>query len=181
MLLTDPTLTETYPIPEDSADPLHVTFGAWPPREDNMIRSKWPVVYKPDEKLDPIRDMDAFMKQAGIGYDVMRACVRWGVRDWTGGGIESFATSVTIDGKEYTALTEDSIDVLVRSGLLGAVAMRAALFNFLSETERKKSAWRSSSITSTNPTLAENAGQECRNGVGSSGSTERSSMAARMT
>ena len=175
--LMHPDLTEKIRVPEEGPEQLLVEVGYWPPREDVRIRAKIPSLSTPDKKLDPIADMEAYVHQAGLDFDVLRDAVRWGVRGWEGATLEAVTVGTLIDDRKHLMLSPESIEALYHSRLLVVVGMKAILFNLLSEEERGKSGWRSSSSTSTNPTPAEPAGPESRNGVESSGLTARSSPA----
>jgi len=138
-LAVHPDATEKARIPSD--DGPEFTFGFWPPLPEIEIRAKLPVLSKPD--VDPATNPDEFVAQSGISWELCRDAVRWSVRGWTEeGGIPAKVETVKIDGRDHQVLSDESIGVLRRAGLLVPVALRAIVMNVL--TEEKKRAFEKS-------------------------------------
>jgi len=135
-LAVHPDATEKHQIPEGTGPVFE--FGFWPPLPEIQIRSRLPVLTKPE--ADPALSPDEFVIQSGLTWELCRDAVKWGVRGWVeDGGIPSSVEMVKMDGREYAALSDESIGVLRRSGLLVTVAMRAIVFNVMTEEKKRAS------------------------------------------
>jgi len=145
-LAVHPDATEKARIPDE--DGPEFVFGFWPPLPEIEIRAKIPILSKP--AVDPSVDPDAFVSQSGMSWELCRDAVRWSVRGWTeDGGIPAKFETVKLDGREHQVLSDESIGVLRRSGLLVAVALRAIVVNVLTE-EKKREFGKSSDSGSKN-------------------------------
>lgn len=133
-LAVHPSATEKVRVPED--DGPEFEFGFWPPLPEIEIRSKMPALTKPD--VDPVADPEKFIAQSGMSWDLCRLAVKWSVRGWSEeGGIAAKLETVKVDGREHTVLSDESIEVLRRAGILVPVALRAIVMNLLTEEKKR--------------------------------------------
>lgn len=149
--LTNPDHTEESRLPDEDGAPTFVV-GFFPPQQDVAIRARLPVLSKPDEAIDPVKDQDEFIRHSGMQLEAYREAARWGCRGWRGApaGFEAKTETIRLGGRDHTALTYASVDLLYANGLLGLVAMRAIAFNILSAEQQE--ALKKSSLE-TSPTL----------------------------
>ena len=133
---------------------LAFVFGFWPPREDLRLRALLPISSISKPAADPVADQDGYIKQAGLDWDVLREAVRWGVRGWSGAGVEAKTEKVTIDGREHVALSMESIEALYHGKLLASVALRSVVFILLTDDQKKTSGSPSNSTSSQSATPA---------------------------
>lgn len=141
-LAQHPDATERHRIPAE--DGPEFELGFWPPLPEIEIRARIPVIDKPE--VDASVDPEAFIEQAGLTWELCRDAARWSVRGWTDeGSLPPKFDEVEMDGRKYRVLSDESVGVLRRSGLLLPVAMKAIVLNLL--TEQKKRAFVKSSAS----------------------------------
>ena len=137
-----PDMTTEVRIPDEDGAPVF-TLGFWPPLVAERLGALIAFVRKPRD-LDPIADLPAFVKASGLELAAFQDMVRYGVRGWTGwGDLKAVLVPETFDGREHKRLTEDGVVALHANKLLVAVALKAMLFNILTEEEKKTSDWQS--------------------------------------
>src|SRR5690242_86586 len=115
-LAVNPTATTKKPVPEEGG--LEIEFGFWPPLIDVQIRPR-------------IGTLSLFDKSAAreVDYEVYREAARWSVRGWAGEGPAPVFEERELDERTFKVLSEESVEVLYRNGLLFAAGQEAIVFN----------------------------------------------------
>lgn len=115
------------PNPEDD-DGLLVTLGFWPTLIGAELRAR-------------LRDVSIFKEPAEMTTDALAAqnrydlvqlseAARWGVRGWAGDPAAE-SSDVEIDGRKHTRLSDDSVELLEKNGLLLSAGIQSVLFNMI--------------------------------------------------
>lgn len=150
-----PALTEERRVPAEDPEAPTFTIGFWPPLEAEKAKLYVSKLRHPKKAVEADETAEQLLRQSGIDLAAFWAMVRHGVRGWEGlGDIPCKTEVVRIDGRDHTALSDESLQVVYHNGLLVALALECWKFNNLTEEEKKTSNSLLSSSISTSPTPA---------------------------
>lgn len=160
-----PDNTMTIRLPEEAPreEQGEFTLGYWPPRLAEKFSRTLSELSDPDRKLDPVEDQKQYLESINLDFDLAMEMVAYGVRGWdgvedaSGNPIVPGRVERTFDGRKFEALDEGSLEFLYTNRMIGVLALKCQLFNYLTDEEKKRSALQSGLSSSTRPTNAKGA------------------------